>query len=91
MRGYFADGEPVGDRAALIRLAADAGLDPAEADATLQTDAYADEVRADEELAQRIGIRGVPYFVLNRRFGVSGAQPAEVLLQAFERAQQDAA
>lgn len=91
MRGYFTEGEPVGDRAALIRLAADAGLDPAEADAALQTDAYADEVRADEELAQRIGIRGVPYFVLNRRFGVSGAQPAEVLLQAFERAQQDAA
>ena len=91
MRGYFRDGEPVGDRATLVRLAADAGLDPAEADAVLETDAYADDVRGDELLAERMGIRGVPYFVLNRRFGVSGAQPAEVLVQAFERARQEAA
>jgi predicted DsbA family dithiol-disulfide isomerase len=91
MRGYFSEGEPVGDRATLVRLAADAGLDPAEADAVLETDAYAEDVRADEALAQRMGIHGVPYFVLNRRFGVSGAQPAEVLLQAFERARQEAA
>ena len=89
MRAYFTEGEPVGDHEALVRLAAEAGLDAAEARATLETDAYADDVRGDEELARRIGIQGVPYFVLDRRFGVSGAQPAEILVQAFERAWQE--
>jgi predicted DsbA family dithiol-disulfide isomerase len=82
MRAYFTEGEPVGDRETLIRLAADVGLD---ARAVLEGEAYADAVHADVELAARIGIRGVPYFVLDRRFGVSGAQPAELLLQALER------
>ena len=91
MRGYFTEGEPVGDHETLVRLGAEAGLDPDEARATLSSDAYADAVREDEDLARRIGIRGVPYFVLDRRFGVSGAQPADVLLQAFERAREAAA
>ena len=83
MRAYFTEGEPVGDRETLIRLAADVGLDAREA---LEGEAYADAVHADEELAARIGIRGVPYFVLDRRFGVSGAQPSELLLQALQKA-----
>jgi predicted DsbA family dithiol-disulfide isomerase len=91
MRGYFTEGEAVGDHETLVRLGADAGLDPEEARATLESDAFADDVRVDEELARRMGIQGVPYFVLNRRFGVSGAQPAEILVQAFERARQEAA
>jgi predicted DsbA family dithiol-disulfide isomerase len=91
MRGYFTEGAAVGDHETLVRLGADAGLDPEDARATLESDAFADDVRVDEELARRMGIRGVPYFVLNRRFGVSGAQPAEILVQAFERARQEAA
>ena len=54
--------------------------------AVLASDDFAAAVREDEQLAARIGIRGVPYFVLDRRFGVSGAQPAELLVQALERA-----
>jgi predicted DsbA family dithiol-disulfide isomerase len=91
MRGYFTEGEAVSDHETLVRLGADAGLDPDEARAALASGAYADDVRGDEDLARRMGIRGVPYFVLNRRFGVSGAQPAELLAQAFERARQEAA
>ena len=83
MRAYFTEGEAIGDRETLIRLAADLGLD---ARGTLESEAYADTVHADEELAARIGIRGVPYFVLDRRYGVSGAQPAELLLQALDKA-----
>jgi predicted DsbA family dithiol-disulfide isomerase len=83
MRAYFTEGEPVGDRETLIRLAADIGLD---ARAALEGEAYADCVHADEELAARIGIGGVPFFVLDRRYGVSGAQPSELLLQALEKA-----
>ena len=82
MRAYFTEGEAIGDRDTLARLATELGLDPA----PLAGDAYADAVRADEALAARIGINGVPYFVFDRRYGVSGAQPSELLLQALEPA-----
>jgi len=86
MRAYFTESEPVGDRDTLVRLATEVGLDGEQARAALEGEAYADAVHADEELAARIGIRGVPYFVLDRRYGVSGAQPAELLLQALDKA-----
>jgi predicted DsbA family dithiol-disulfide isomerase len=82
-RAYFTEGVPIGDREALIELAAEMDIDAREA---LDGDAYADAVRADEELAHRIGIRGVPFFVLDRRYGLSGAQPAEIIVQALEKA-----
>ena len=81
-RSYSPAGEPSGDLDALARLARAVGVDP---EPVMTGDAYADAVLADVELASRIGIRGVPYFVLDRRFGVSGAQPAELLLQALEK------
>jgi predicted DsbA family dithiol-disulfide isomerase len=83
MRAYFTEGEAIGDRETLIRLAAELNLDARE---TLESDAYADVVRADEQLALRIGIQGVPFFVLDRRYGVSGAQPSELLLEALNKA-----
>jgi predicted DsbA family dithiol-disulfide isomerase len=82
MRAYFTEGAAIGDAETLARLASEAGVDPSE----LTGEAFADAVHADEELAARIGIRGVPYFVLDRRYGVSGAQPSELLLQALEKA-----
>ncbi len=85
MRAYFTEGEPVGHRETLVRLAAEVGIDEVEARTALEGEAYADNVHADEELAARIGIRGVPYFVLDRRYGVSGAQPSELLLEALEK------
>jgi len=84
MRGYFTDGVPIGDREALIALGEELGLENARQ--SLEGDDYADAVRADEELAHRIGINGVPFFVLDRRYGVSGAHPAESLVQALETA-----
>lgn len=90
MRAYFTEGAAIGDMGTLVRLASDVGVDARE----LGGEAYADAVHADEELAARIGIRGVPFFVLDRRYGVSGAQPAELLLEALEktwRARADAA
>ena len=56
----------------------------------LAADTYADDVRAEEHEATQLGINGVPFFVIDRRYGVSGAQPADVLLQALERAWADA-
>jgi len=86
LRAYFTEGEPVGDRAALVRLAGEAGLDAAEVDRALQTGEPAAAVRADEEEARALGIGGVPFFVVDCRYGVSGAQPPEALLEVLERA-----
>jgi predicted DsbA family dithiol-disulfide isomerase len=82
MRAYFTEGEAIGDAETLVRLALEVGVDPT----GLKDGGYADAVREDEDLARRIGIQGVPYFVLGRRYGISGAQPAELLLQALNKA-----
>ncbi len=86
LRAYFTEGEAVGDRDSLVRLAAEAGLDPAEVRDVLDEGRYVSAVRADEAEAQALGIRGVPFFVVDRKYGVSGAQPAEVLRQVLDRA-----
>ena len=85
-RATFTDGEPIGDAGTLQRLAVEAGLDEVEVKEVLAGDAYAAAVRADEEQAHTYGISGVPFFVLDRAVGVSGAQSADVLLQALEQA-----
>ena len=85
LRGYFTEGEAVGDRAVLVRLAAEAGLDAAEVEKALEEQEYATAVRADEAEAGALGISGVPFFVIDRKYGVSGAQPADQLLQVLER------
>jgi len=86
MRATFTDGEPIGDREALVRLAAEAGIPPEEAVAALEGGAYAAEVRADEALALELGISAVPYFVVDRKFGIPGAQAPDVILQVLQRA-----
>jgi predicted DsbA family dithiol-disulfide isomerase len=85
-RAHFTEGEAIGDRETLVRLGTELGLDPEEVRATLASDRFAADVREDEAVATRIGIQGVPFFVLERRYGVSGAQPADVLVQALEHA-----
>ena len=85
LRAYMTEGEPIGDRDALVRLVAEAGLDAEEAHTTLVTDAYAADVRADEEQARALGISGVPFFVIGG-YGVSGAQPADALQSVLTRA-----
>ncbi|MFJ5556283.1 DsbA family oxidoreductase [Streptomyces sp. NPDC093250] len=71
----------------LVGLAVEAGLDTDAVRKVLaDPEAYADEVRADEREAAQLGVRGVPFFVLDRTYGVSGAQPAEVFAQALNQA-----
>jgi predicted DsbA family dithiol-disulfide isomerase len=88
LRATFTEGEPIGDREALLRLAVEAGLSESEAAAVLESDAYADEVRAEESLAFELGISAVPFFVIDRTFGIPGAQPPDVILGALQRAWQ---
>jgi len=86
LTAYFSEGEAVGDREVLIRLAAESGLDADEVRGALAEQTYADTVRADEAEARALGISGVPFFVLDRRYGVNGAQPPEQLLEALRQA-----
>jgi predicted DsbA family dithiol-disulfide isomerase len=82
----FTEGSPVSDHRALRGLAMQVGLPESEVDATLASDRYADAVRADEAQALAYGISGVPFFVIDGRYGISGAQPADAILQALDSA-----
>lgn len=86
MHAYFSEALPVGDRAALARLAPEFGIAESDALAMLESDAYADAVRADEARAAAFGITGVPFFVFDEKSGVSGAQPVEVFIEALQQA-----
>ena len=91
MAAYFMEGRAIGDRDTLVELAGEVGVDPGRARAALDSDEYADDVRADEREAAELGITGVPFFVINRRYGVSGAQPPEVMLEALAAGWEEAA
>ncbi|MFD3410562.1 DsbA family oxidoreductase [Streptomyces cyaneofuscatus] len=89
-RANFAEERSVFDDDVLLALAVEAGLDADEARAVLaDPEAYADEVRADEREASELGADAVPFFVLDRRYGISGGQPSEVFVQALEQAWKD--
>jgi predicted DsbA family dithiol-disulfide isomerase len=85
-RGYMSEGQAIGEREVLVRLASEAGLAAEEVRAVLASDRYASEVRADEVAARKLGIHGVPFFVFGGKCAVSGAQPADVVLRALEQA-----
>ena len=85
-RAYLCEGEAISDRDTLARLAGEVGLHADDVQAVLSTDQYAREVRGDEAQARAIGIDGVPFFVLADRYAVAGAQPAELLASALEKA-----
>jgi predicted DsbA family dithiol-disulfide isomerase len=85
-RAYFTDQVSVFDHGSLADVAIEVGLDRGEVTAVLTGDAYGDAVDADEVMAQALGANGVPFFVIDRRYGISGAQPAEAITQVLERA-----
>lgn len=85
-RATFTAGLAVSDHDQLVAVVSNAGLDADEARTVLATDRYADAVRADEAQAQAYGISGVPFFVVDGRYGVSGAQPPEMLREVLETA-----
>ncbi len=83
---YFTEGRTIGVADTLVELAVEVGLDANAVRTVLAGDDHAEAVRADERDGARLGIQGVPFFVLDRAFGVSGAQPVEVFAQALEQA-----
>ena len=85
-RAYFTEGRNTADHATLVELGTDIGLDAADVRRVLTSNDYAQEVSQDIYEAQQVGARGVPFFVLNRRYAVSGAQAPETFLGALDTA-----
>ena len=83
---YFTKNLELSDRAVLKKIAVECGLDAAEVDDVLSGERYGEDVRADELQAAQLGIHGVPYFVVGGKYGLSGAQPVEILKEAINDA-----
>ena len=83
---YFTEGAAIGEPETLLRLSAEVGLDLQECADLLAGDRYADEVRADEREALDLGVTGVPFFVVDGKFGIPGAQDAQTILNVLQRA-----
>ena len=89
---YFGHAENVGETEVLLRCVESVGLDAAAARQVLESDAYVEAVRSDEERYQQAGVSSVPAFIVNDQYLISGAQEADYLVQALrEIAQQNAA
>jgi predicted DsbA family dithiol-disulfide isomerase len=84
--GYLTEGAAIGEKDTLQRLATEVGLDAEQVREVLDGSAYADAVRADEGRARTFGISGVPFFAIDERYGVSGAQTPDVLLETLRQA-----
>ena len=82
---YYLEGRDLNDLDTLLNLAAEVGLDVAAAQQALEAGTYANEVRHDEYEAQQIGVRGVPFFVFDDKYAVSGAQPREVFAEVLDK------
>jgi predicted DsbA family dithiol-disulfide isomerase len=85
-RGYFEEGMDIGSAFTLVQLAERAGLSGDAVDRFLASQLGISEVKAEEAQGHQLGIRGVPYFVFNETYGISGAQPVTVLLSAMDKA-----
>lgn len=91
LSAYFTEGENIGDIDTLIRLADEIGLPKEDAATVLKGDRYRGDVKKDVEEARQMQVQGVPFFVMNRKYAVSGAQPVEVFVQALNKTAEDAA
>jgi predicted DsbA family dithiol-disulfide isomerase len=90
-QAYFTDQVSIFDHSSLAGLAAGAGLDRGEVLSVLAGGDYGEYVDADEQMARSLGVSGVPFFVIDRRYGISGAQPAGTIAQVLDQAWADAA
>lgn len=89
LKAYFIDSLNISDYQILSRLASEVGLDSDKALRSLECNEYVEEVRKDEDKASKLKISGVPYFVFNNKYAVSGAQPSEVFLEVLENVKKE--
>lgn len=86
LKAYFTDSLDIGDHATLARLASEVGLDGNEALDILSTEKYSEAIALDQTEDVAKGIRGVPFFIINDKYAISGAQPSQILLETLSRA-----
>ena len=89
LKAYFVEGRHVGRTDDLADLAEEIGLDRAQAKRALQNDEYLDDVRTDQQQAIGYGIRGVPFFVIDGKYGVSGAQEAKTFTEVLNKVKEE--
>ena len=87
-QGYFTEGADIGSMSVLGQLAGRAGLDVAAVESFLHSEDGTVEVKAEEAVGRRLGIRGVPYFVINGTVAISGAQPPYIFVSAIRQAEE---
>lgn len=88
-KAYFIEGELMSDHATLIRLASEVGLSKDEVSQVLESNQYAEEVKNDGAEAKKMGANGVPFFVMNRKYSVYGAQDTAVFLKTIQKSYYD--
>ena len=91
MKAYFIDGEKIGTEDVLLRIAEEGGISRDRAKEVLDSDEFAADVRVDIAEAGQIGVQGVPFFVINRKYAISGAQPAEAFANALRKVAEEEA
>lgn len=89
LKAYLTDGKNVNDLETLSNLGQLVGLDKTIVEEVLHSEAYSNEVKQDIATAQKIGVQGVPFFVFDNKYAVSGAQPVEVFLETLEKTWQE--
>lgn len=85
LQGHFVKGEAVDNKETLTAIAEEAGLTAERVQQVLQSDEFGEDVKRDIEEAGQIGVRGVPFFVINRKYAISGAQPVEAFTEALKK------
>lgn len=85
LKAYFIEAQEIGRHEVLLDLVEEIGLSRTKATEILSTDAYTDEVKQDIEEGMSLGVQGVPFFVINRKYAISGAQPAEAFAEALRK------
>ena len=85
LSAYFVEGKHIGKKDVLLEIASDVGIDKSEAQKVLDNNSYSNEVVGDVEEAHRLGVQGVPFFYINGKYGLSGAQPVEVFVEALKK------
>lgn len=85
-KAHFTDGKNIDEQETLVEIGVSIGLNPEDVKNLFTSDAFAEEVRSDQKQAQVLGIHGVPFFVFNNKYAVSGAQSPEVFLQTLNQA-----
>ena len=84
-RAHFLQGKDIDSKDVLLKIAEEVGLNKEVAKDVLESDKFGDRVRQDEHQAQHIGIKGVPFFVFNDKYAISGAQPTEAFLETLQK------